>query len=146
VTRKFLSKSFPAAEICRKETADALCRRSGDSRVGHAEAPPPGVTLVGPFATPHYCCVLATSVLAQAQNFCQRFPHEHGLAWVGFDPFFPLSPFVTADSVISHLAIHALLQSLIDFFTHTWASAFAPAQANTQSRLRRLRMRTETSS
>jgi hypothetical protein len=29
------------------------------------------------------------SVPAQAQNFCQRFPYEHGLAGVGFDPFFP---------------------------------------------------------
>jgi hypothetical protein len=31
----------------------------------------------------------ATSALAQAQNFCQRFPHGRGPAWVGFDTFFP---------------------------------------------------------
>ena len=50
---------------------------------------PPGVTLAGPVATPHYCRALAASALAQAQNFCQRFPHGRGPAWVGFDTFFP---------------------------------------------------------
>jgi len=62
----------------------------GDSRVDQgAEAPPPGVTLAGPVATPHHCCALATFALAQAQNFRQRFPHGRGPAWVGFDTFFP---------------------------------------------------------
>ena len=59
------------------------------TRVGQAEAPPPGVTLAGPVATPHCCGALATSALAGAQNFCQRFPHGRGPAWVGFDTVFP---------------------------------------------------------
>jgi hypothetical protein len=61
-------------------------------------APPPVQSVV----TPHCCRALATSALVPAQNFCQRFPHGRGPAWVGFDTFFPcltVSPSVTADLV-----------------------------------------------
>jgi hypothetical protein len=49
------------------------------SRNGQAEAPPPGVTLAGPFAALHYCRALATFALAQAQNFCQKLTADANL-------------------------------------------------------------------
>ncbi len=67
---------------CASPSGRGLARRSGRSAT-------PGVTLAGPVVTPHCYCALATSALAQAQNFCQRFPHGRGPAWVGFDTFFP---------------------------------------------------------
>jgi hypothetical protein len=57
------------------------------------------VTLLAPSLRP-IAAAHWLPALAQAQNFCQRFPHGRGPKWVGFDTVFLVSPFVTADSVL----------------------------------------------
>ena len=45
-----------------------------------------------PLTPPRYAALLLRTGHIRSgagPNFCQRFPHEHELAWVGYDPFFP---------------------------------------------------------
>jgi hypothetical protein len=84
-----------------------LRRWGGSSHVIQANTPPLGVELPGLVATGHCWPTLATFPPATCWEFWQLFPHEHGLARVGFSfCFHSLHRFLTEHSTITAHAPH----------------------------------------